>query len=224
MLEPGKKALVFAAGQEKIVPYIASLGVNILATDMDYDGALEKGWVHTGHHSGTAGKNLESLYNAGPEFISEPDFYERVSFEFVDMNHLPHHLRNKFDFVWSTCSLEHVGSITLGQRFASNSMDLLKPGGVAVHTTEFTLTSNTDTILRGPTALWRRQDVEVLRQDLFLLGYKIDDVCWHSGSHVVDNTVDLPPYKQYDHIKLDIAGHACTSVGWVTVKPYSQTL
>ena len=40
-------------------------------------------------------------------------------------------------FCWSICALEHLGSIENGLSFIENSLDTLKPGGVAIHTTEF---------------------------------------------------------------------------------------
>jgi 2-polyprenyl-3-methyl-5-hydroxy-6-metoxy-1,4-benzoquinol methylase len=67
------------------------------------------------------------------------DFKARVSYRTLDMNFIPDDLHGKFDFVWSTCSVEHVGSILLGQRFIINTLNLLKPGGIAIHTVEFNL-------------------------------------------------------------------------------------
>ena len=43
MLTPGKRGLVFAAGTEPLISYFASLGVEIVATDMDAARAVEKG-------------------------------------------------------------------------------------------------------------------------------------------------------------------------------------
>lgn len=101
-------------------------------------------------------------------------------------------------------------------------MDLLKSGGAAVHTTEFTLSSLQDTLERGNTVLWRKKDLEQLRDDLRHLGYGIDDFCWHAGNDQLDYTPDVPPYKSHDHIKLNIANHVCTSVGWITTKSSLQ--
>ena len=52
------------------------------------------------------------------------------------MNHLPDDLRG-FDFTWSSCALEHLGTLAAGADFVVAQMDCLRPGGVAVHTTEF---------------------------------------------------------------------------------------
>ena len=42
-----------------------------------------------------------------------------------------------FDAVWSSCCFEHLGSPQAGLDFVLASMDCLRPGGLAVHTTEF---------------------------------------------------------------------------------------
>ena len=46
--------------------------------------------------------------------------------------------------------------------FVINSMRVLKPGGVAVHTTEFNLSSNDDTIEARDLCVYRRRDIELL--------------------------------------------------------------
>jgi hypothetical protein len=38
-----------------------------------------------------------------------------------------------YDFIWSSCSLEHLGSLELGEQFIYNSLKHLKPGGVCPH-------------------------------------------------------------------------------------------
>ena len=75
------------------------------------------------------------------------------------MRQLPPDL-DGFNFTWSACAFEHLGSIKLGQEFIQNQMHCLRPGGVAVHTTEYNVLSNADTISEGETVLFRRRDVE----------------------------------------------------------------
>ena len=55
-----------------------------------------------------------------------------------------------------------------------NSIALLKPGGIAVHTFEFTLSSVRSLTQRhGETSLWTQADVEGLARDLCSLGYEV---------------------------------------------------
>lgn len=67
---------------------------------------------------------------------------------------IPSSLINSFDFAWSLHTgllflnakpLVLIGSVGLGQRFILDSLAALKPGGVAVHFVDITLSSLTDT-------------------------------------------------------------------------------
>ena len=61
-------------------------------------------------------------------------------------------------------SIEHVGSIEKGVAAVLSSAALLKPGGMAFHTVEFNLGSNTDTKETPDESIWRKKDVERLRK------------------------------------------------------------
>jgi hypothetical protein len=65
-----------------------------------------------------------------------------------------------YDFLWSSCALEHLGSLDAGLDFVVNAMDLLKPGGTAIHTTEFNLSSDDETLTSGPCVIYRRRDID----------------------------------------------------------------
>ncbi len=75
-------------------------------------------------------------------------FNRFVEFREVDMNTVPDDLAG-YDFCWSACALEHLGSLDNGIKFIRRSLACLAPGGVAVHTTEFNTSSDEDTLLRG---------------------------------------------------------------------------
>jgi hypothetical protein len=97
-------------------------------------------------------------------------------------------------------------------------MEVLKPGGAAVHTVEFTLSSLDETVERGDTALWRKQDMQRLWEDHLSLGYEMQEPCWNAGGHLLDVQPDVPPYTIDKHIKLMIGSYMCTSMGWVARK------
>ena len=82
-----------------------------------------------------------------------------MHFRVVDMNAVPDDLRG-FDFSWSSGAVEHLGSLAAGADFVLAQMDCLRPGGVAVHTTEFLVSSDVDTVEAGGTVFYRRRDVE----------------------------------------------------------------
>ena len=78
----------------------------------------------------------------------------------------------EFDFCWSCCALEHLGSLSAGLRFIERSLDTLRPGGWAVHTTEFNLFSDAATVERGATVLYRQRDLKWLVEHLQRQGHQ----------------------------------------------------
>src|SRR5262249_36932792 len=127
MLLHGRSGLGFGVGREPLPALFASLGCIITATDQAPDAALKAGWQETGQHA----DSLSALER--PDICSVPYFRERVTFETVDMNEIPFRFENRFDFCWSACCLEHLGSLEHGLRFVESSIKTLKIGGVAVH-------------------------------------------------------------------------------------------
>jgi hypothetical protein len=189
MLRPGRRGLGFAVGAEKLPALFAARGCQITATDLPADDARRGPWAESGQWVG----ERDALNAAG---LCDPAaFRQRVSFRPVDMNHLPTDLAG-YDFTWSTCSFEHCGSLQLGLDFLERQMECLAPGGVAVHTTEFNLSSNEATLAVDP------------------------------GSHRLDRFVDEPPYCDWGstpppkvkHLRLNLAGHASTSIALVIRK------
>jgi hypothetical protein len=123
-----------------------------------------------------------------------------------------------YDYLWSSCAFEHLGSINHGLDFVIKSCAFLKPGGVAVHTTEFNLTSNEETIESEHLSLFRKCDLELLKWRLDSIGVDMDPLNLEVGSEYPDLYVDLPPYKQDVHLRLAIDQFATTSVGLILRK------
>ncbi len=210
-LNEGKRGLGFGCGQEPIPAILAKHGCDVLASDLDFEQAENQGWVHTQQHA----VNLDSL---NPFHICDPKlFKERISFRVVNMNDIPTDL-NGFDFLWSSCALEHLGSIEHGLNFIKNSMHCLKPGGIAVHTTEYNLSSDTDTIDEKTLCLFRKQDILRLEKELTELGYQVFAFNFNSGETPMDKHIDLPPYKPSPHIKLQLSKYTITSIGIIVKK------
>jgi hypothetical protein len=213
MLAPGKLGLGFAVGSEPLTSVFASRGAKILATDLDTRRATEKGWLNNNEHAATkAALNERKLCN-------DADFNGLVSFQFADMNSIPKEFEGAFDFNWSACAFEHLGSIQHGIDFVCHSMKVLKPGGVAVHTTEFNVCSDEDTVETGDTVIYRRRDIQSLIDRLIGDGYHVEEMDWSFGTKPLDYYVDIPPYKQNIHLKLLLAGYVTTSIGLIVRKP-----
>jgi 2-polyprenyl-3-methyl-5-hydroxy-6-metoxy-1,4-benzoquinol methylase len=208
MLEPGRRGLGFGCGREPLAAVMASRGCEIVATDLDATAAAGLGWIETDQHASA----LEDLNARG---ICDPElFRKRVSFRAEDMNRISPELRG-FDFVWSSCAFEHLGSIRHGLEFVVNAMRCLRPGGVAVHTTEFNLTSNYHTFETHNLVVFRRYDMEELIRTLEHAGHAVASLNLNPGSGPVDRFVDLPPYRSETHLRLRMDRYVFTSFGLI---------
>lgn len=212
-LKKGKRGVGFGVGEERLTDLFASFGCDILATDLSAESSAAEGWMDTNQH---AGGNLEKLRKA--KICEKKEFYERVTYRDVDMNEIPDDIRG-YDFCWSACALEHIGSRRKGMDFVINSMKTLKPGGVAVHTTEFNLYSDENTIDYPGLCLYRKKDMIELAMELGELGYEVEPFDWNLGHTVYDGFVDLPPYCYKDlHLRFLLEKYPTTSVGIIVYK------
>lgn len=201
-------------------------------TDLDPIEVAGRGWAETSQHTGS----LDHVYD--PMLVDRATFDRRVSLRYVDMNAIPPDLTD-YDFCWSICSLEHLGSIAHGLDFVENSLKTLKPGGYAIHTTEFNFLETDQTIDNWPTVLFLRKHFEELAARLQRSGHWVAPLDFNLGEGVLDRFVDLPPFeptpdedktggwitrvnwRQTDgvaHIKAAIDGFASTCYGLVIQK------
>jgi len=93
-----------------------------------------------------------------------------VQFLELDMTKIPVTLRG-YDFCWSCCSMEHIGGLKAGEKFLFDSLDCLRKGGLAVHTTEYNINSNERTVESKNLAFYRRKDLEEIQNKLVRMGY-----------------------------------------------------
>ena len=205
---------MFGAGQEPLPALFASFGVEIVATDQSPEAAAEGGWVKTDQHT----YDLSALNTRC--ICTDRMFDELVSYRPVDMNDVPADLRG-FDFCWSACALEHLGSLQQGLDFIEASLATLRRGGVAVHTTEFNLTSDSHTIESESLSLFRRRDLDALIATLDAKGYRVSPVDWSVGEGFAETGVDLPPFdgRGEPHLRLKIGDYDATSIGLIIEKP-----
>lgn len=212
VVAPGCCGLGFGVGEEPLAAVLAKRGVKILASDLEPEAAMLRGWVDTAQHA--AGK--AALNGRG---LCEPALFDQqVDFRFLDMNALSAELHGAFDFCWSACALEHLGSIRQGLDFIAHSVDCLKPGGVAVHTTEFNCSSNETTLDNASTVLFRERDFRALASELAAKGCQIT-LNFNLGYQPLDQHIDVPPYSADNHLKLQIAEWTSTSFGFIVHKP-----
>lgn len=221
MLKKNTYGLGFGCGEEPLASYFAANKMRVTITDLDPEKSNKLGWLETNQHLSYKEK---AFY---PEIVDKRYFDDNVDVQYVDMNNIDQSLTG-YDFCWSVCALEHLGSINQGLDFIINSMKTLKPGGVAVHTTEFNVLSNDETINNWATVLFRKKDFEQLEKQLTKHGYKLSKINFDTGNQILDRFIDIPPYEfdhrgylkdqwqnvhQNAHLKLSIDGFVSTCIG-----------
>jgi hypothetical protein len=206
LLQHGARGLGFGVGAEPLSALFASQGCKITATDLGTDNAIAAGWSDGQQHAAS----VEAL--RVPWLCPNDLFDSNVEFRPVDMNAIPADLTG-YDFCWSSCAFEHLGSIEKGLQFVENSIDTLRPGGVAIHTTEYNLFSDHGTVDNEWTVLFRRQDFMELARRLQAKGHIVAPFDLEPGDGEIDRYIDVPPYLGQPHLTLALAGYATTSIG-----------
>ncbi len=226
MLRAGTRGLGFGCGEEPLASYFASCGMSVTVTDLHPDKAAGAGWVETGQHTSSREKAFFE------RLVSRDVFDRMVKFGFADMNAIPRALQG-FDFCWSICALEHLGSIRKGLEFIQNSLATIRSGGLAVHTTEFKYREGAETIDNWSTVLFRKTDFEGLANALRAQGHTVLGIDYDVGDMPLDRFIDVPPYgigeglltreiwesiNPAAHLKLCIDGFPSTCIGIVVIK------
>lgn len=122
MLVPHARGLGFGVGIEPLPAVMAAAGCSVIATDLPADDVRALEWRKTDEYL----SSVDLLRN--PAICADDVFDRQVTHRHVDMNVIDPDLTG-FDFTWSSCSLEHLGSIARGLDFIRNSVECLKFGG-----------------------------------------------------------------------------------------------
>lgn len=207
-LAPGKSGIAFGCGEEPLPSVFAKYGASVLATDLPADRSEAEGWRATGQHSSQV-DGLRRTYICPDERL-----LANINFRPVDMNDIPDDLNGRFDFCWSTCALEHLGSVAKGLDFIEKSLRTLRPGGIAIHTTEFSLDPEANIDNCG-TVIFRPDHFLSLADRVTRQGYIVGEQDFSPGTGILDAFVDVPPWvnNQDAHLKLSVGGFPCTSYG-----------
>jgi 2-polyprenyl-3-methyl-5-hydroxy-6-metoxy-1,4-benzoquinol methylase len=206
LLAEGVTGLGFGCGKEPLASVMAKYKLKVTVTDIP---PFELSDSHWGSQSAL------DLFYAG--ICEEQQYLKYVNFRQVDMNNIPDNL-GQHDFIWSCCALEHLGSLQAGIDFIINSTKCLKPGGVAIHTTEINVSNDIDTLETPSLSLFRRKDLIDLQNTLFDINCTVMPMNFYQGNQPNDHHIDLPPYEQNIHLKLLISGYVITSFGIILKK------
>ena len=209
LVMPGSRGLVFGVAHERLPALFASMGAKIVATDAPIELGERVGWKDSNQH-------VSALSDIRFTDIVDGDVFDaNVSYQACDMNNIQAELVD-FDFNWSSCCFEHLGDLEAGIQFVINAVEkTLRVGGIAVHTTEFNLSSNVETAESGVTVIYRRRDIEELIHRLRERGHIVQPLTIAPDSHYWDFHVDAPPYSHEPHLKLLLGQYVATSVGIV---------
>lgn len=210
-IQKNKRGLVFAVGTEPGPSIFANYGCDILATDIFPEKGKAMGWTDANQLC----FGIESLNTRG--LCDDRTLKERIRYRPVDMNAIPADLVD-FDFNWSSCSFEHLGSIDKGIAFLKNQLQTLKPGGWAVHTTEYNISSDDQTIEKGDTVVFRKRDIDKVVAELRNMGHFVEEIDFSLGGEKEDFQVDFLPHQQKVHLKLQLGTYIVTSIGLIIQK------
>jgi 2-polyprenyl-3-methyl-5-hydroxy-6-metoxy-1,4-benzoquinol methylase len=219
-LGAGMTGLGFGCGDEPLPSLFAKYGVDVTATDMEPERMMSAGWVAPDSGAGS----LANIRH--PHICPDPERLASIQVRHADMNAISEDLSWRFDFCWSACAFEHLGSLAKGVAFVENSLKVLKPGGVAVHTTELNLSDGPETIDNWPTVLFQKKHFEQLAETLRASGHHVAELDFDIGDGLLDGLIDVPPFKsdilpivsQAPHLRVSVDGFPCTSVGIIVRK------
>jgi SAM-dependent methyltransferase len=194
----GQRGLGFGCGTEPIPSYLASRGNILTITDLAPEDARTAGWSRTDEYART----LDHAYTA--HLVGREEFEQRVTLRYLDMNDIPDDLTG-YDFCWSICALEHLGSIRQGLDFIENSLRTLRPGGTAVHTLEYNICPEGPTVDNWVTVLFQRRHIEEIAARLEAQGHTVAPLDFETGNAPMDQFIDLPPWPWQENRLTEIS-------------------
>jgi hypothetical protein len=220
----GACGLGFGCGEEPLPSYLASTHAKITVTDLAPEEVRTRGWIASNQHTSSLDRAFKN------ELVDRETFSRNVELRYVDMNDIPADLTG-YDFCWSICALEHIGSIKKGLDFIENSLNTLRSGGLAVHTTEFNFSNDNETIDDWPTVLFQRKHFQELSDRLRAKGHEVAQLDFDVGRAPLDRFIDVPPFSHdwperlraqwggdERHIKVSVDGFPSTCFGMIVKK------
>lgn len=218
------RVLGFGVGREPLPAWFVGQGCDVLATDKPEANTLA-GWKATGQHAA----DHAQLGRLG--YVSETEMIERCEYRAIDMvNLLPRTdiLRGEFDFTYSCGSFEHIGGAHAGLLFFALQMHALRPGGIAVHTTEYEYEYSPADLppLDTPDlSLYRAEDISRLAVSLAAQGDLLLPLDAAQGTEPWDLYIDTPPYSPdaISHLNIElVGGRRTTSIALIAIRGGGQ--
>ncbi len=199
LIGPAHKGLGFLRERERLPAVFASRGCDIVAAGPATDQAQD---------DSASRRELDELHFPG--LLERSVLQRRISYRGIEMKRVPSDLRG-FDFCWSSSVTSHLGNLRGGLRFMQDSLDCLRPGGVAAHTFEFNLESSVDTVSEGAVVIYRESDLADFAKSMRARGHDVT-LNFNPGGETQDLVVDRDLDSDI-HLKLYICDVLATSVG-----------
>jgi len=190
---PGKRGVVVGAISGALPAVLAAAGCEVTVVAPRIDPAT-----------------LASAVARG--LCTEDDFRARVVVR-NDAEALAQQAPGTLDFVCTFGLADAVGSVERALGPMKASFAWLRPGGAAVHTATFNLSSNYGTIERRGTCALRRFDLDTIGTFAARAGVTMAPLTLFDGDDPADAYVDTPPYHSQPHLKLRVDRYVLTSIG-----------
>jgi hypothetical protein len=191
IIAEGKRVLALDCGRSRIPALLAARGVTVLASDPPGtevpEAVGDDPEARARHHL------LGMLY---PDVAVLDEFEALVDWREVDPHAIPPDLAGSFDALFSVGTMPLAGSLELALSVLTSSLAALKPGGIAVHTLEFSLASNTAIVSNARLSVLRRIDLERLATSLAAEGHSLAPLCFHPGDAEEDEEITSGPAKR----------------------------
>lgn len=209
LIQKNKKGLVFGCGIDPIIPALASQEVYVTATDQPLSTGLNSDWNLTNQYC----SGLESFKIYDPKITTWDIIKSQIEFKEIDMNNIKLPAYN-YDFLWSSCSLEHLGSIENSINFILKSTETLKPGGYAIHTTEYDWHDNRQ-VDDPKNCIFNKNSFVTMSKKIKQLGHHLYPIDFSIGEQAEDRHIDAYPFELKTHLKLKVGIQHLTSIGFI---------
>lgn len=174
LMVPGARALGFGVADEPLPSYLASLGIDVVATDLADETERDR------------------MFN--PMLVESDVFDQRVEISNLDLRRLDDPTLRGFDFCWSSGVLNNFHAMDEAADAVIGAMDTLRPGGLAVHTTDFAFADDMPFSPKGGLAFPKRF-FESLADQLNGRRHEVLPLSFGLGDHPLDGYVDLEPFE-----------------------------
>lgn len=142
-------------------------------------------------------------------------FYSNVKIFPMDFKKIHPELQNGvFDFIWGINPFIEFITFPECFHFIQESLKCLKLNGYACFVVDYNCLSNDITIDNKQPLIFRKKDIETIAK-LIEPDYKMFPIDYDLGDSAYDYLIDLPPYKQNNHVKLYIQNHVVSSLFFI---------